>query len=130
MIIPIEETYPESLPLPYIEYSGAPRNSTICTPAGAAFIARRSRFTKSYVSLSLKWFFTSDQYTTFRAFVLDNLGNGAASFVMSLRYPKNSALDDWIVKLIGPYEATSRDGLWEVAASIDLCGKVEMEDES
>jgi hypothetical protein len=128
MIIPVETEWPSALPLPFIDYNGATRNATITSPNGAQIIARRSRFTRSYVPLLVGWNFTQGEYDAFSDFFLNTLGNGAALFSISLRYPRNTSLEDWIVRFLEGYEANGGDGIWMVSAPIDLVNKLAVDE--
>lgn len=116
----LAETWPVSLPLPMAEYSGSPRNASVSAAAQEVVNARRSRFEKAYVELQVHWTFDLTQYATFRAFMQNDLGNGAAIFGIQLRYPQNSALTWWQVRFIGDVVPSYEEGHWFVDASFDL----------
>lgn len=112
--------WPLSLPLPYVDFSGQPRHATLISPLGSAKIVRRTRFVAGVVTLPVSWMLTPEQYDAFKAFFLEDLGSGAALFLMELRYPRNSALSEWTVRFVEGYESRYLDGVWEVRAELDL----------
>lgn len=123
MIITLDNEWPATLPLPAIDYSGIPRNQTIYSPDVAYFVERRSRFTRSYCLLSVTWKFDDDQFELFKTFV-DSLGNGTAQFKIELRFPKNTALTEWAVRLEPTYEGTYTDGRWDISAGLELISPI------
>lgn len=124
MTLTINNEWPDTLPLPLIEYSGTPRHATINSPEDTPSIDRRSRFTRSYNTLEVSWCFTHEQFELFQSFVRYDLGNGTAQFKIELKFPKNSALTEWAVRFEGSYEAEEVDGLWKVNAALELVNPV------
>lgn len=124
MNLTVDLTWPEDLPLPDINFSGVPRNSTLVSPAENASIARRSRFERSYSVLTVGWTFTVAQNAIFKAFFLDDLGNGSAQFKIELRHPLQSALTWWEVRFAEGYQETYDDGFWTVQASLELTNPI------
>lgn len=123
MILTIDNEWPGTLPLPFIDYSGVPLNTTIFSPDITYHVERRSRFTRSYYLLSVRWNFNDDQFEAFKAF-LDEIGNGTAQFKIELRFPKNTALTEWSVRLEDRYEADYDDGIWTVTAGLELVNPI------
>jgi len=111
-----------SIPLPFVDYAGSPRNTTLVSPIDeSANIIRRSRFQKSYVSVSVSWILTDAQYTAFKNYFETDLDVGTSQFKIELRFPQNSALQEWAVRFVGGFEATPiGGGNWEVQAEVDL----------
>lgn len=124
MIILLDETWPTLLPLPVIDYSGRPRNSTIFDLETGFIVSRRSRFQKSYYNLSVSWVLSEVEFAIFESFVLNNLGNGVAQFKMELRFPRNSLLTEWAVRFELGYEAEYGDGKWTVGADLELLSPI------
>lgn len=124
MILQVDIAWPTSIPLPSLDFSGAPRNSTLVSPEESATIVRRSRFQRSYSMLSVGWVLTEAQYQDLCDFFLGDLGNGTAQFKIELRYPKNSELTEWSVRFGGGYEASREEGYWTVRASLELVNPV------
>ncbi len=124
MILTVEESWPDTIPLPFFEFNGAPINASISSPNEQHKVERRSRRVKSFQALGVRWILTPGQYTDFREFFYTNLGNGAARFSIQLRYPKNSTLDDWDVRFTAGWKATHMEGLWQVEAQLDLVQKM------
>jgi hypothetical protein len=124
MILQIDITWPATLPLPFVDYSGQPDNSTIASPPESGVISRRSRFERTYLSIAVNWKFTPLQYETFKSFFAEDLGNGTAAFKIELRYPLNSVLLEWIVRFSEDYKAAHEDGTWTVQAAIDVVNPV------
>jgi hypothetical protein len=124
VILTIDNEWPATLPLPYLDYSGNPYNQTIYSPDGAFFIARRSRFTKSYCILSVAWNFDDDEFEAFKLFVLNSLGNATSQFKIELRFPKNTELTEWAVRFESGYQANQNDGVWNVIAALELVNPV------
>jgi hypothetical protein len=129
--IDITNEWPSSLPLPFFEFAGDAGAATLHGPASRAKIKRRSRQERVHVNLSVKWTFARAEMKTFLAFWEDTLGNGTASFKIELRYPKGSALDTYIVKFITELDVVTADqGIWDVAASIQIVQSATVEDKS
>lgn len=124
MTLTINNEWPDTLPLPLLDYSGTPRLATISSPEETPAIAQRSRFERSYNTLEVSWCFDDAQFETFQNFVLYDLGNGTAQFKLELKFPKNSALTEWAVRFEGSYEAEEVDGLWKVNAALELVNPV------
>lgn len=120
MIIPVQEIWPDTVPLPYCDYSGAPRLATITSSPETPVIQRRSRLTKSYGTLAVKWVLSISQMNQFKSFFDNNLGAGTASFIIELRFPKNSDLSLWIVKFMMGYTCEYKEGIWEVTSDLDM----------
>lgn len=128
MIIPIEESWPESdIPLPFVDFNGIFRNATIATSDDQiVLIEKRSRLKTSYDQIYVNWVLTRSQYAAFQHFFLDDLGNGVAKFTIPLRYPKNTELRTWIVRFVAGYQPNEQDGVWTVFANLDLIGENEV----
>jgi len=124
MILQVDNTWPTSLPLPKIEFSGNPRNATITSPTESAAISRRSRFDRSYSTLSVTWCFTGDQIQIFDAFFSDDLGNGTAQFKIELRFPETSSLTEWSVRFQGGYQREYDGGHYYVKSILELIERV------
>jgi subtilisin family serine protease len=86
--------WPATIPLPFYQYSGRERNTTIASsnPEMSPLIDRRSRLEKAYVTLEVTWNLTDSQYEDFKEFFQAQLDEGASAFGMELRYPYNSTL--------------------------------------
>lgn len=123
-----DETFPETIPLPYYEYAGQVRNSTIVAPDERIASSRRSRTTPNFATLQVRWILSIAQYAAFRAFVEKNLGNATALFNIQLRYPSNLYLDGWIVRFTGgKYLAAFVENKWNLEATLDLVRQVVMD---
>ncbi len=121
--------WPATLPLPALEYSGGAAVATIVSVGSAAKIRRRSRWATSYAALTVRWLFTAAQLTEFLTFWSDTLGNGAARFEIELRFPKNTALDEWIVGFISDIEINALDdNMNEVNTNLQLISKTTLPD--
>lgn len=125
MVVTLDNEWPASLPLPLIDYSGVPKNQTLVTPEITHHIARRSRFTRSYCILSVGWTFNDDQLATFNDF-LTSLGNGTAQFKIELRFPKNTGLTEWAVRIEDGYQVTYDDGIWKVTSNLELVSLIDL----
>lgn len=111
------------LPLPYLEYTGEPRNSKVESKSSVLKIGRRSRFTKNYPMANLTWVFTQVQYYAFVEFYTTDLGLGTASFRINLRFPFNNFITEWVVRFVGEgFNARNLDGAWQVTAGIEMIG--------
>src|SRR6266567_3764923 len=109
------------LPLPSLDFSSAPRNATIVSPAENVAIVRRSRFERSYAVLTVGWKFKGAQIQIFKDFFYSDLGNGIDQFKIELRYPKASELTFWAVRFVGGYQTSCEDGKWwETTAQLEL----------
>ena len=120
MTITVDISWPGTIPLPFVDYSGSPRNATITSPLESPRIYYRSRFATSYATIDATWVLTATEYTAFQTFFADTLGNGTACFSLELKYPQNSVLTSWMVRFAGAYEAVQGDGPISVSAQLDL----------
>lgn len=119
--ISVFTNWPLSVPIPYIDFSGIPRNTTLISAKESGSIQRRSRFVKAYDVVQATWVLNADQYFSFSDFFKHSLGEGTASFILDLSFPKNSELVSWVCRFgEGGYEATHESGFWRVAAILDL----------
>lgn len=125
MTLVLEVVWPETLPLPYIDFRGNPHYSTLVSPPKLMAAIRRSRHERSYNTLTVTWVLTGSQYAAFKAFHKTDLGNGAAHFKLELKYPKDTELTAWEVSFSGGFAATYNDGLWQVEAVLHLVNPVE-----
>lgn len=124
MRITVTNEFPASdkcgCPLPYIDYTGKPQNTTLNSDLNSGRIYRRARFlSQVYKTLQVKWVLSAAQYDVFQEFY-SGLGNGISRFSLDLRFPKHSELTEWEVQLVGPYSADFQDGLWIISASLNL----------
>jgi len=124
MTLAIDISWPVAIPLPFVDYSGTPKNTTIVSATENAIIIRRSRFTRSYTAISVSWVLTREQYEAFQEFFADTLGNGVSQFKLELRYPLNSALTWWAVRFEDGYESDYDDGMWRVETMLLLVNPV------
>lgn len=118
----ISTEWPSTLPLPFVEYRGSSDVATLHSPLSSGRLKARERFTKPYVRATFEWNFTETQYSAFLTFFLDTLGNGSGKFKIELRYPKNSALTEWVVRLLGALdvETTDEDANFRVRVSAQI----------
>lgn len=130
MITLVDIYWPSTIPLPSIDYAGAPRNASITSPVESPRIFYRSRFFTSYSSIGVRWSLSTDELTAFRSFYLEELGNGIACFAMDLRFPLNSELRTWLVRFEGGYRITFSDGIAFVTAQLSLVREMEIADAS
>jgi len=111
--------WPSTLPLPAVDYTGGARPPTIVSTSSAADFKRRRRWTQTYAELTVRWKFTRAEYTAFRTFWETTLNLGASSFEIELRYPKATALDEWVVKFLSDLSIVTEDNsIIEVSATI------------
>ena len=120
MNIPVANEWPSSLSLPLLDYSGAPVKTVLISDVGQGVVFRRRRFRPSYQNLQLKWIFTQTEFSSFKAFWLWDINNGASSFSLELKYPRNLFLTAWQVRFMGGYQPRYVEGLWEVSAVVCL----------
>lgn len=125
MTLPLDITWPAALPLPFLDYSGQAVNGTLVGTARNIVIERRSRFERSYREVGVEWRFDPEQYEAFKAFFYTTLGNGTAQFKIELRFPLNSDLTEWAARIAGGFDSVYDEGVWRVAASMDLVNPVE-----
>ncbi len=113
--------YPAAtIPLPSVDFQGAPRFATLVSPPGRASLSRRSRFHTSYVNLSVQWVLDEAQKDLLDTFIETTLSNGTAQFMVELRYPEETSLTEWIVRLSGRIVVTSLEGHWGIRSMLDL----------
>ncbi len=122
--IPLEHEWPEDLPLPFVDFAGEDRNASIASPIEASRILRRGR-SPAFPNLKVNWVLTEDQYDAFITF-FRSLGNGVSSFAIDLRFPKNSELIRWAVRLVGEIEAEMEGDFWLVSGVMDLLTETRM----
>lgn len=120
MDLTVTNVWPVLLPLPALEYTGAPSVTNLHSDPLFAKLARRRRFRPAYQVLQLKWVFGPAEYLEFTEFYITDLYNGTASFAIELLYPKNSNLTNWQVRFLGRYDASYNDGKWQVNAAVCL----------
>ena len=121
MILQIDNVWPASLPLPRVDYSGSVVTSSIASSVSSGVIARRSRFHPMYAAVTFNWVLTETQYSAFRTFFETDLGNGLAAFEISLRYPQNTELTDWMVRFAGEFNRMRQEtGIWVITALVDI----------
>lgn len=116
----ITESWPSTIPLPYVDYSGSPRNATLVSSLESGNILRRKRFQKSYTGVAVVWILADTEYALFKTFFESTIDVGAALFKMDLRFPQNSALQEWAVRFVEGYDAAHIDGNWRISANLDL----------
>jgi hypothetical protein len=124
MIMQVDVEWPTDLPLPLLDYSGSPANRTLTSQPSEAVRVARSRFQRTNAAISVSWNFTEAEYSSFKAFFDATLGNGCAQFSLSLRYPLNSDLTEWLVRFVGDYQSEYLDGTWGVKANLDVVNPV------
>ena len=119
--IDITNSWPATLPLPFIDFSGGADVTTLLSPGNNAFIKRRSRQTQTFATVAIKWKFNQTEWLIFLNFWENTIGVGAAAFTMDLRYPKISALDNWLVKIVSELSVDNTEHtIWEVSAKIQI----------
>lgn len=118
--IGITHSWPVTLPLPFIDHTGASRVPTLVSPESSAKIRRRKRWNQAYATANVTFKFSSAQWVTFIAFWDTTLGSGTAKFSVELRYPKISQLDTHIVRFLGSLEVSDRDDIYEVSATLGI----------
>lgn len=118
--IVLDNVWPATIPLPYFEYSGRPRYSTISSPIENGFVARRSRFTRPCLAVAVSWVLLPAEIDALRVFFSETLGNGTALFSIEMRYPLNSELTEWTARFRGGFQATAMEGVWNVTSELEL----------
>lgn len=126
MTITVDIVWPETLPLPFLDYSGTPQNASISSDAESPRAYRRSRFFTAYEGIDVEWRLDSTQLAAFETFFYDTLGNGAASFQTDLLYPQNDAVESWIVRFVGGYSCDLSDGPSVVRSKFQLLRSTEI----
>jgi len=113
--------WPATLPLPAIDYTGGANPPTLVSGRRAAHFKRRRRWVQTYSTLTVRWKLTREEYTEFKAYWQDTLGHGSANVEIELKYPKQSALDEWVVKFLSDLSVTTEDNsVINVSATIQL----------
>jgi len=107
--VDITNTFPSTLPLPFVNYSGAAGVSTIVSPNSMGRSRRRFRWYSTYTVLEVSWRLTHTEWGLFKTF-WEGLGNGTAKFAMELRYPKTTDLDVWVCQFLGDLNVSNVDG--------------------
>lgn len=118
-------TWPATIPLPFVDYVGEPRNATLVSQQlRGGDEERRSRFTASFVQVNAVWVLNETELAAFRTFFTTTLCNGACAFAIELRYPKNSVLEEWAVRFLGDVAFDNDTNMWQVSAVLDLIRKL------
>ncbi|QDP54893.1 MAG: hypothetical protein Unbinned3891contig1000_91 [Prokaryotic dsDNA virus sp.] len=126
--ITVDIELPSTIPLPFLDYNGSFRDGTLRSSDKFGAVHRRSRFVKNYREIQLQWRLGVAQWDAFEYFYRTTLGNGSASFKIELRYPKNSELTEWVLKLMGSISSQYVDGIRFVSATGYLMEKVSQAD--
>lgn len=120
-LLTINQSWPATLPLPFIDFEGYPTPSTLTGTLREGNILRRRRFTSSYVGVQVRWHFDANQFQTFESFFSVTLHCGVSQFLLTLRYPQNTELTSWAVRFVEGYESLPfDDSRWEVRAPLLL----------
>lgn len=124
--IALTNAWPSTLPIPYVDFSGSPRDTTLVSEREQAKIHRRSRFSRVYHGMPVQWVFSHSEYLAFKTFYKDTI-RCVSAFSIELRFPKNSALSEWMARFVSEgFEATPEEGMWRVDAMLDLVFKQEL----
>lgn len=113
-------SFPSTIPLPFVDYSGNVRNATIRSSEDNGYMYRRSRFNTAYTDLTVSWVLSPTQYALFKTFFDTTLSNGASQFEVELRYPKNTELTEWVARFGAGHEDQYEEGMWNVSAPLEL----------
>lgn len=124
MNIVVANTWPATLPLPSVDYSFEPLNTTIQSSTENAKIAARERFKCDYGTIALRWHLSPSQLEVFESFFLEELGNGTACFSIELRHPLNSGLTNWCLRFTGGYDILEFEGLRIVSGELEMVRKM------
>lgn len=120
-LLTVNQSWPATLPLPFIDYTGRPALTTLTGTLQEGRIQRRRRFVSSYVEVQVKWHFNASQFQTFESFFNTTLHRGISQFLLSLRYPQNTVLTDWAARFLEGYESLpADDSYWEVTSALFL----------
>lgn len=128
MDIPISNSWPETLPLPFLNYEGESRNATLFSTIESVTPERRSIRSKAFDSIIVQWHLSTVQYAAFRTFFVSSLNIGTSQFSIDLRYPKNSELAAWIVRFVGGFNAQWINGKFVISAKLDLFNTLAVEE--
>lgn len=125
MILTVDIEWPATLPLPRLDYNSALLPSVIVSDGSAPTLQRRNRFTPLYKRIQADWIFTATEYAAFSTFFTTTLTMGVAAFSIELRYPKNTELTTWLVRLGSGFSRTpSENNLHQVKAEMLLLHQV------
>lgn len=112
------------LPLPRLGYAGEVNASVDVTPGLLGRTFARERGKREYPVINVVWELSASEMETFESFWNGELDNGAAVFILNLRYPKNTALTQWAVQFISGYQfQMAAPGRYSVGSSIQLVTK-------
>lgn len=120
-------SWPLNIPLPAVDFNGAPSHTTLASGLENARIQRRERYKSVAVTISVRWVLGVEEYDNFKDLFATDLDNGAAQFLIPLRYPKNSELTEWKARFIEGFTAVYEDHNWMIEAELDLLEVVEVE---
>ena len=126
--ITVTETWPETLPLPFIEFEGIVKDTTLRSPLQEAHIQKRSPSETTYPALNVRWVLESAQWGVFREYFNDDLDMGVSAFSIDLRFPMRSELTNWMVRFDGGYTGKHTEEVWTVSAKLELMAPTELPD--
>jgi len=124
MTLTVINSWPSTIPLPRVDFTGGPVNSALVSATEGPGLQRRQRWIRSYAVASVSWILTQTEYELFETFFLNTLGMGIAVFDIQLRYPLNSALTHWAVRFQGDYESEKDDTMHNVRAVLDIVNPI------
>jgi hypothetical protein len=113
-------TWPTTLPLPFIDYTGTVRMATLSSSLQQGRIDRRQRFTVSIPTLQVQWILSAAELVAFQTFFNTTLHGGTALFEMELKYPRNTELNSWVVRFLQGYQARRVDSFWIISVPLEL----------
>lgn len=124
----LANNWPDTLPLPSVDYGGDFRPGSVWSADEHSRIQRRRRFLASQETLKVTWNLDSLQFAAFRTFIIDDLSHGFALFSIRLRYPLQSDLQLWAVQLMGELGCQHGEGdVWKVSVDLRLVRQLEEE---
>lgn len=112
------------LPTPFIEYGGDLLSVVDISRSLEGKVSAAERDLNEYPVLNVGWRLSGSQLETFETFWEGTLNNGSATFILDLRYPKNSAVTQWAVQFVSEYQFRMQaPGRYSVEATIQLITK-------
>ena len=114
--------FPSTLPMPTIDnYGGSQDLAFIRTEMEAGSVRQRQRFSAANHQMTMGWFFSPSEMTTFKTFFDDSIGRGADWFTMSV--DTGDGIQSYDARFTQAYQYSRVEGgYWRVTANIEVRG--------
>lgn len=107
--------YPEDLPLPSSNFSGAYKTPTVTTGFTSGKIRRRKIGRTSVKSVTLEWLLTPDEFDLWESFYRIELEEGCVPFSIDMVSGGTSQTGEHVVQCVEDYQFTHEECNWRVS---------------